>query len=245
MVSELKAVILAAGVGSRLRPLTDDIPKAMVDIGGQTLLDRLARQCEIIGAAEIIVVTGYRAEAVDAWAATAPVSTPIVPVFNPDYATMNNGQSLFVVRDYVDGDAMIKFDGDLILSTSILQRLAAFHEADSALVLDSTRALVEEDMRVRTEPSGRVTAIGKWIPLHESAGVSIGVERFSPKAAYRVFEALERMVHHQGRTDCWYEDAYHDLLQEGMVMRYVDTEGEPWTEIDTPEDLERARSLGL
>jgi len=137
---------------------------------------------------------------------------------------------------------MIKFDGDLVLHSETLRDLMG-SPASSALVLDSTRTLTEEDMKARLTAEGSVGAIGKWIPLSDAAGISIGVERFSARDAGRVFEALQIMVHEQKRHDAWYEDAYHDLLDTGFEMAAVDTQGRPWMEIDTPEDLAQAREL--
>jgi choline kinase len=86
----------------------------------------------------------------------------------------------------------------------------------------------------------RVTAFGKHLPL-DSTGVSIGAEKIAAADAPLIFEALEQMIHVDGRTDGYYEDAYDDALRRGLRMGAVSTQGDFWTEIDTPEELEAAR----
>jgi choline kinase len=238
----LKAVVLAAGTSQRLRPLTDNKPKALLTIDGVPLLHRLAVQCANIGVTEFIVVTGHCHDKVATWATETNLPLPVTTLFAPEYDTTNNAVSLLATRDRVEGHAFLKFDGDLILHGDILKRLMASN-APSALVLDTTKELVEEDMRVITHDNGHVAAIGKHLELARSKGVSIGVERFSAADGAVVFDAIDGMVRGEGRVGAWYEDAYHTLVGNGFDLQCVDTDGLPWTEIDTLDDLKYAEQL--
>lgn len=238
----VKAVVLAAGVGSRLRPRTLDIPKALLPIGpgGETVLGRLLAQCAAAGIEEAILVTGHGEAAVRNHLETAPL--PVRTVFNPDYARMNNGQSLLVVRPLVEGATFVKFDGDLVLDAQLLPRLLAA-AARSCILLDDGRPLVEEDMKAQVSAeTGLVTAFGKHLPL-DATGISIGAERLHADDAPVVFDALERRIHARGGTDDYYEDAYDDALREGLALGCVRTAGLYWTEIDTQEELDAARAV--
>ena len=237
----VKAVVLAAGVGSRLRPRTREIPKALLSIGpeGQTVLGRLLVQCAASGIGEVIVVTGHGAAAVDRYVEGAPL--PVRTLFNPDFATMNNGQSLLVARPFVEGTTFVKFDGDLVLHTELLPRLLAAAPR-SCILLDDTRPLDEEDMKAQVSAaSGLVTAFGKHLPL-DASGISIGAERIHADDTNVVFDALERLIHAQGSTEEYYEDAYDDALERGFELGFVRTAECDWTEIDTQSDLEAARA---
>lgn len=236
-------VILAAGIGSRLRPYTTDRPKALVELGGgETVLSRLTDQCKAIEVDEMLVVTGHCAEAVDTFLASTTLSLPTRAVFNPNYATMNNGESLYVVRDAVRGATMIKFDGDLVLHPDLLGRLA-LRQRRSTLLLDETKVLVDEDYKAQVNPeTGLVTGLGKWLP-NTASGVSIGVERIDVADQGLVFDALHRMIHIDGHSDRYYEDAYYTVLEHGFELGYVATEGLPWIECDTESELMEGRSL--
>jgi len=237
----VKAVVLAAGVGSRLRPRTRELPKALLSIGpdGQTVLGRLLAQCAASAVEEVIVVTGHGAAAVDRYVEAAPL--PVRTLFNPDFATMNNGQSLLVARPLLEGTTFLKFDGDLVLHANLLPRLLAAAPR-SCILFDDTRPLDEEDMKAQVSiASGLVTAFGKHLPPNAS-GISIGAERIHADDTSVVFDALERMIHAQGRTEEYYEDAYDDALGRGFEIGFAPTAECDWTEIDTQSDLEAARA---
>lgn len=241
----LKAVILAAGYGSRLRPVTDDRPKALIELAdGVTILERLAEQCAAVGCRELVLVTGYCAQTVEGWLERTSLALPAVSVFNPDYATMGNAQSLFVAREQVAGESFLKFDGDLLLHDGILPRLMAAAQGRSMILLDDAATLCDEDMKADVEAaSGRVTALGKWLDNETASGISIGIEHIAAGDADVVFDAIERMVHDEGEAGGYYEDAYHRVLGSGLELGSVSTGGLPWLEIDTPEELAQARAL--
>lgn len=241
----LKAVILAAGYGSRLRPATDDRPKALLELaeGGPTILDRLAAQCAAVGCSELVIVTGYCADAVERWLAGRSLPLRATTVYNPDYATMNNAQSLYVARPHVEGASFLKFDGDLVLDDGILPRLVAVAAGTSAIVLDDGAELTDEDMKANVDGEGRVLALGKGLDNATASGISIGIERIDARDAEVVFEAIRAMVHVEGFTSGYYEDAYQRVLGRGLELSSVTTGGLRWLEIDTPEELAEGRAL--
>ncbi len=236
----MKGLILAAGMGTRLLPLTADRPKPLVDIGGVTLMDRMIGQCAEIGLDEVVIVTGYMHDFVVNWLEEHPHSIPTRTVENTEYATINNAHSVFVARDALEGEAFLKFDGDLILETSLLQRLVD-HPAPTAAIIDATGALDEEAMKARIDADGAIQAFGKWLDLATSSGESIGVEKIGAADSPHFFDAIHQRVHVDGEVDIYYEDVYHTLLKGDWSMQAVKTEGAIWSEVDNAEDLAFAR----
>lgn len=238
----MRALILAAGVGSRLMPLTADRPKALVLVAGVALLERMLAACAKAGADEAVVVTGYLDKKLDAWLEATPLPLPVRTVFNPEHATINNAHSLWVARAALAGDDFVKLDGDLLLSPALLTRLIDAPWPTAALV-DARAHLDAEAMKAVVRPDGTIGAFGKWLTVAESTGESIGVERIGRADAAALFDAIEEVVHREGNHSAYYEDVYHRLIQRGWQMGSLDTGGLPWTEIDDAVDLERAHGV--
>lgn len=233
------AVILVAGVGSRLRPITDTRPKALAPIGDETILGRAVRLLLDFGISRLILATGYREEAVRE--ALGGLSAEVVYCPNPRYDSTQNSVSLALCRRAVEGQSFFKLDGDVVFEAELLQRIAAPRAALVAGV-DSGRKLDAEAMKVVVN-GGQIRRFGKGVPLAESHGESIGIERVDASASGRLFDALDRAIG-AGATDLYYEDVYSQMIERGqLVAEAADVSGLRWTEVDTFEDLELARRL--
>lgn len=237
------AVILVAGIGSRLRPITDDRPKALVDLGGETILGRAVRLLASYGVRKIVLATGYRDDAVKAAMQSAPV--PVVEYCrNPEFDRTQNSVSLALCRDAVGTDAFFKLDGDVVFQRQVLERLDA-SSAELSVAVDAGRMLDAEAMKVTlSQPGGaQIAAFGKGIPLSQSAGESIGIERISGGFSATLFQALNAAIA-AGETGLYYEDVYSRLIAAGsLAAEAVPVADLPWTEVDDFSDLERAREL--
>jgi choline kinase len=233
------AVILVAGVGSRLRPVTDTRPKALAPVGDETILGRAVRLLLDFGISRLILATGYREDAVRAALAGLAAEVSFCP--NPRYDTTQNSVSLALCRDAVGERSFFKLDGDVVFDLELLERIAA-PQAELAVGVDSGRKLDAEAMKVVVE--GRtIRRFGKGVPLAESHGESIGIERIASSASKKLFDALDERVA-AGITNLYYEDVYSELIAEGrLVAEVADVSGLRWTEVDTFEDLETARRL--
>jgi choline kinase len=240
MASTRSAVILVAGVGTRLRPLTDDRPKALVAIADETLLGRQLRLLTAYGVERVILATGYREDSVRDAVRGAGVEVAFCR--NPRYDTTQNSVSLAACRDAVRDETFFKLDGDVVFVSDVLARLDAC-DAPLAVAVDELRQLDAEAMKVRAAVDGRITAFGKQLDVAESAGETIGIERIRGAAVGLLFTALDDAVR-AGRTDLYYEDVYSELIAEGRLeARAVRVGDLPWTEVDDFSDLERAREL--
>ncbi|RYZ01524.1 MAG: phosphocholine cytidylyltransferase family protein [Myxococcales bacterium] len=233
------AVILVAGVGSRLRPITDTRPKALAPVGDETILGRAVRLLLEFGVSRLILATGYREEAVRA--ALADLESEVLYCPNPRYDSTQNSVSLALCEDAVGGRSFFKLDGDVVFDLEVLERIAA-PTSELSAGIDSGRKLDEEAMKVVVQGSA-IRRFGKGVPLAESYGESIGIERVSAGASGKLFAALQTRIG-EGVTNLYYEDIYSEMIERGQLAAEVaDVSGLRWTEVDTFEDLEAARRL--
>lgn len=231
------AVILAAGVGSRLRPITLDRPKCLVPLGDETILGRMVRLLAAAGVEDLVVSTGYAAEMVSNALRDVPMRVRLV--HNPDYATTQNAVSLRRALDAAPPGDVIKFDGDLVFPAALLDRALAGE--GSRVMVDDRAAPRDEAMKVMCEGDLAVR-FGKGLDAARCRGESIGVERFTAVDRAIVAEVL-RAADEAGERDRYYEDLYDRAIARGVSLRCASVADLPWTEVDDHEDLARARAL--
>jgi choline kinase len=239
----VKAVLLAAGRGSRLQPLTDTMPKCLVPVGGVTIVDRMLGRLEAAGIDEAVVVTGYLGEVLAAHLAggASALGRRAVVVENDRWEDWGNFYSLLVARDAIGGSDFVKLDADVLLDDTVLPALLAA-DGPAALAIDRSVDLGAEEMKARVDEAGRIVELNKRIAPERALGESIGVERIDAVIAPRVFDELEAMIA-RGETHDYYERAYERLMEQGVRFGWADISGSLWYEIDDAADLERAHEL--
>ena len=231
------AVILVAGVGSRLRPWTDDRPKALMDLRGETILARAIRLLRNAGVQELVLATGYREDQLRSELSRLGITATLIS--NPAYDSTQNSVSLALCGDALRGRSFFKLDGDVVFQAAVLERLQRT-SAELSVAVDSARALDEEAMKVRVAGE-RILAFGKHIPAAGAAAETLGIERLTRAAGERVFSAMDAAMT-RGIRDRYYEHFYSELVERGELTAVaVETGDLPWSEVDTLEDLERAR----
>jgi choline kinase len=236
----MKAVILAAGVGSRLQPLTDTTPKGLVPVAGKPMMGYALEAFGAAGFSEVVVVTGHLGDQVRAFCDASPVRCTVV--HNPRYDTANNYYSLLVAAEALGGESFVKADSDLVFLPPVLDRILAA-EGDLCIATDRGVDLGEEQMKVQLDDGGRITGVSKLLDPATCVGESIGIERISAALFPVLFDEL-RQMDAEGFTDAYYEDAYHRLAGRGQTdIRPVDVAGLPWSEIDDAKDLAQAETL--
>ncbi|MFH2006994.1 MAG: phosphocholine cytidylyltransferase family protein [bacterium] len=236
----MKAVILAAGVGSRLRPLTDATPKGLIPVGGRPMISYAMDAFYRSGITEVIVVTGHLSDQVEEFVDGSEL--PCRAIYNPRYDTANNYYSLLVAEEALAGEAFVKVDSDLVFRPSVLARVLSA-EGDLCLAADTGVALGDEEMKIQLDGQGRVIGVSKRLDPKACVGESIGMERISAALSPVLFDEL-RALDAEDFTDAYYEDAYHRLAQRGGTdIRPVDVTGLPWAEIDNADDLAHAETL--
>ena len=237
----MKAIILAAGVGSRLAPLTDDRPKPLVEVGGKSLLLRMLERLAAVGITgkDVIVVGGYRMDVLAASLEAAGQAVTLVR--NPRFDTWNNFYSIAVAREAVAGDGFVQLDGDVLFDGKVLPRLLAA-PGPGALAVDVRTELDPETMKVMAA-GGRVTAMAKTLDPAGCLGEYIGILRVDAAFAPEVFAELA-LFPGEGLTHEYYDHAYHRLAARGRgPLNVVDIHDCQTIEIDDRADLDRAGRL--
>lgn len=232
----MRAVILVAGRGMRLRATTE-LPKCLLEIGGVALIDRYVRQLDAMGIPATVVV-GFRGDSVTRRVVElAPRHAPSV-VTNRDYEL---GSILSLARglESATGDILL-MDGDVLFHPDLLRRLMHAPHANALLVDVGTVFSGEEYMA--GIDAARVTELRRAaVPGHEAAGEWVGFARLDTKAVESLRAAITARIA-KGETAGGYEDALASILAAHDV-RCVPTDGLPWIEIDFPEDAARAATL--
>ncbi len=232
----IQAVILAAGIGSRLRPLTDDRPKALVPLGPVPLIDHALDALAEAGVKSMIVVTGYRRDVMERHLDGRRELT-IATLENPAYASTNTLASLLVAAPLIEDDFLL-IDGDLVFEAAVVSRLG---EPGTRLAVDRGRALDAEAVKIAAADD-RVVAVGKSLPAGLTAiGESIGMARIDSAVAGRLFQLGRRIL--AVKPQAYYEAAFQMLIDEGHPVDVVDITGLRWVEVDDHDDYQRAREL--
>ncbi len=232
----MRAIILAAGRGWRLKPYTEITPKCLVEIGGKTLLRRYLDALAELGAPEAILVLGHLKEQVIAEAARGPAEVEVRIVVNEQF-TRGNILSLWCARHEFDEDIVI-MDGDVLFPRELLARLLASPDAN-AIAVDEGFQDTGEEQKVICE-DGWVVEVSKKIGGDPRVqGEEVGMLRLSVEAAEVLRGILEEFIE-TGKDSVEYEEALRELAAE-VPIGVVEVGDLPWIEIDFEEDLVRAR----
>jgi choline kinase len=233
----MTALILAAGVARRLAPLTERTAKCLLDVGGVPLLHRMLSALDAAGVREVVLVVGHCADQVGAAARQHRGRLAVRTVENPAY-TKGSALSVWAARDHLRAPFLL-MDADVLFPGDFLRRLLAAPHP-SAVLLDRSFRDTGEEVKLYTR-GDRVIALGKKVvpDAWEQVGEGVGFFRCAPEAGRVLWPLLDRVIaDSQGAAE--YEDALHLLVQHHPVG-WVDVTGLPWTEIDFPDDLRRAR----
>ena len=228
----MKALILASGTGTRLRPLTDSIPKPLLDVGGKTILDRQLDCLAKHGIQRAIITTGPFREMVEEHVRRNH-SLEVTFVHNPRYDSTNYIYSLWLTRELIDSDILL-LHGDLLLDEMLVGRLA--EAADNRVLVNRQVIPADKDFKALVEDD-RVTRIGIDVS-GTSAFFCAPAYRFSQADFMLWLRAMDGFVR-RGQVDCYAEDAFNQVSDE-LVLRPLYF-SEFCMEVDTAEDLATAR----
>jgi choline kinase len=239
----MKAVILAAGIASRLRPLTDHTPKCLLQVAGKSLLERTIDAVVSNGIRDIVIVTGYLREMLEDFVVRSYPELDITFVHNKDYASTNNIYSLWLTKDAVKNDSLLLLDSDILFDSHIITRLLE-SGYDSCLALNSHK-LGEEEIKVIAAPDKKVVEISKTCAIDDALGESVGIEKMSPAFVKALFAEMDAMILKEGLSNVFYELAFERMIRQGAALYVVDTTSLFSMELDTVEDFEHAKELML
>ena len=237
----VRAIILSAGQGRRLLPFTERIPKCLLPVRGQPLIewqiDTLAR----CGIEDVAVVVGFGAAAVEGRLAEVYGRGRIRTLYNPFFATTDNLVSCWVAGVEMQ-EAFVLLNGDTLFEAGVLERLLAAPERPITLAVSRKDRYDDDDMKVIRD-GDRLLHVGKKLPLERVDAESIGMMTFRGDGPRLFREAIERAIRTPEALKQWYLSLIDALAQRGVVFtQTIPAQG--WTEVDSPADLERAGTPG-
>lgn len=232
----MKALILAAGLGTRLAPITNDRPKSLVPVNGQPILLKQIENLHENGITDITIISGYKADILEK---TVYEKYPEINIIESvDYAVTNNMYSAYLARSGFEGKDFLMMNADVFYDASVLEALLAC-EAPNAIVTD-IGVYLEESMKV-VEEDGRLIRISKEITPEDALGVSIDVYKFSAEGGKAFFAKCADYIESKKELKLWSEVALNDILAD-VVFQACPLNGR-WLEIDNHEDLTAAEKI--
>lgn len=233
----MKAIILAAGIGSRLKHLTDNTPKCLLEINSKTVLEHQIETLRQWGIQDITMVVGFRAKKIKDFCKER--SWNINFIYNRDYIHSNNFFSLWLAREQF-GRGFVCLNSDVLFDAEILRGLLKY-DGDICAVVDQ-KYCTEEDMKVALgDGIEKIVKISKKMRSEKAYGEFIGMIKFSQKGATRLLHVLDTMPASQVKT-MFLGSGIQKLIDSGYKVRVFNAQKRPWTDIDFIEDLMEARA---
>ncbi len=246
-------VILSAGMGTRLMPLTKEIPKPLLEVNGMTLLERMIKNLMAEEIEDFIVIVGYNKEKVIDLAPKLEekYSINIKILENKKYDVTNTSVSTYIASKYIEDSQLEDFiliNGDNVVDPEIITRIS--ERENTSLIVDNFKELNEESFKIIIENetfnedksivNGNIKEIGKGIDISSSTGEFIGVSKVAGKDISKFNEILEELMDEDKQN--YYDFAYKPLSKITQID-FVLTNGLKWTEIDDHNDWNQAQKL--
>jgi choline kinase len=229
----MKAVILAAGRGTRIRSVHGEHPKCLIEVDDTTILDHQLDALAMAGVNEVAIVVGYEEQQIIAHVNARRLLTQRIRfIENPGFAITNNIYSLWLALDWLRDDSFIVLNADVIFDPEILD-LAMRPQAPISMIVDPLWR--DETMKVIIVDD-HVTKMNKRISREEFSGTYLGITVFSKSIQTRFFRKMRDVIA-AGRVNEFFNVAVQELANEGVPVGYTSTDGLPWAEIDDPVDL--------
>ena len=230
----MRGIILAAGKGSRLNGTLGDKPKCLLRVGGRTLVSRQIETLLAAGISDIAVVVGCQAAEVQ-----RECGRDITYIENARFAQTNSLYSLWLARPLLV-DGFVVMNCDVLFHPQLLVDLLTARYEDALLIAyqhDDGEPFGDEEMKIQVR-RGRVVDICKTLPAADADGENLGIVKFGAEGGRLLAEILDRRVAGGALRD-WAPRAFGDFARV-RPLHAIGTRGLPWTEIDFPQDYQRA-----
>lgn len=230
----MKAIILNAGLGSRLLPVTKEIPKCMITINGKRIIEQQIDMLRENGIETIIIVVGYLKEKI-----MEVKRDDLIFIENPIYDKTNSSYSLWLAREHLRGQPFVYLNGDLLFHEDILKRLLA-SESLNSIVVHKTRNATEDSFKAVMR-GNRIIKMGKQKAGSDTCIEVPGPAKLTGEGSATLFMVLDQIIK-AGNLNKWVytllSQIAMDICLEGVFIKDL-----PWVEIDDLGDLHRAHIL--
>lgn len=232
----MRALILAAGIGSRLRPLTDEVPKCMVEVNGIKIIEKQIENLLENGVKDIAVITGYKSNVLEKYIIEKYKNIQIIK--NEEYLITNNMYSLFLGSFFIKNKEFILMNADVFFDSVIIKKL--LEEPEKNIIVCDKGNYLEESMKI-IKKDDRIIEISKTVKEKDSYGATIDVYKFSKEASEVLLEKVNEIINIDNEKNSWTEVAIQEILKE-VCFKSLDM-NDNWVEIDNNEDLRLAEKI--
>jgi L-glutamine-phosphate cytidylyltransferase len=235
----MKAIIISAGKGTRLYPLTKNTPKSLLEIGdGVTLLESQLYALEDAGITDVAIIVGYKAEQIEMKVKDYDHFN-ITTVYNPFFETSNNLISVWMAKHLMHDEDFITINGDDVFKASLITNLLKSKE-DITMVIDEKETYDDDDMKV-IHGDGKILEVSKKVAIAQTNAESVGIIKFSGRGRKIYTDMLEEMVREPENMNVFYLKALQRIIDKGYPVHYSMCQESDWGEIDFHPDLMQIR----
>lgn len=236
----MKAIILSAGQGRRLMPLTSNMPKCCLPLHGISILEWQLRQIAQCDIDEVVVVTGFEHEIVDS-IVNHVKGIEVRTLHNPMFAHTDNLGTCWEARSEMEGPFVL-MNGDTLFEAAVLQRLLACETGYQVTLASDTKPHFDlDDMKIISD-GDRLLKVSKQLDISLVDGESIGLMVFNQAGADAFTEKLEEMMDKENALKLWYLSAIDQLASQG-IAGICPIDGLSWCEVDDAADFKAAADV--
>jgi len=236
----MKALILAAGIGKRLKPITDRIPKTLIKIRDRPIIDHILASIKKCKIKEVLIVTGYRDELIrDYVGSGSRWGLNVQYCHNEVYHSTENIYSVMLAERELLGEDFILINADDLFSPTIISKVMK-KRGNIVIAVDGEGTVGSEEVKVSVD-NGRITSVTKKMDPSEAFGEDIGITKFSKEGGKAFLSTIQEIVQGKG-PHFYFQEAIDQLANQDYPITYVNVEDEPWIEIDDHFDLKWAKT---
>lgn len=238
----MKAIILSAGQGRRLLPLTEFNPKCLLPVSGNPVITWQIDALLASGIEDITIIAGFQVGKIETLLQERYSNQPEIRIlFNPFFEVADNLASCWIARSIMDND-FILLNGDTVIEPALLEQVLKSEPAPITLSVDYKSTYDSDDMKVRLNTDGWVKQVSKIIPAEHINAESIGLIYFRTEGAQYFRDEVEQAMRHPAELKSWYLSIIDKLAKRNLVNT-CSVSGYRWCEIDFIEDLAKASEI--